>query len=396
MALLQPGTRLRPQRDARAGQGRAPGGDQTFAEQDRADHRAGDGRRPAAGADEHARHGARAVRPGSAGRPRVEPGGHGRVHRRRTGPGALPLPRRTVGVHLQPDRQDRLLSRRLRRSLRALHRRRDRRDDQRRRRQDAARRCRRQPARFIGVRRRTAWQGLPRELRRPPQLHRCRAAGGAAAVRRAARRIDVRVGRARVLGLPGTRRQGPGGRRATVADRLWQQRRAGGGRRRSDAGAHGGLADRLPQPHGGVGDDPARRLGVAADSHVRVREPERQHRPVRRLPALRPFLRAARGQQTLRALDRADARPGRRAQLRLGEVHRHPVPARRPHAGADDAAAAARSSGSSTTPRRRRMSRRSGTRTRSCAWSPACGSTTTTCWTRTNTRGTRGWRCAGT
>ena len=68
-------------------------------------------------------------------------------------------------------------------------------------------------------------------------------------------------------------------------------------------------------------------------------EPEHQHRPVRRLPALCPFLRTARVQQTLRALDRADGRPGRRAQLRLGEVHRHPVPARRPHAGADDAAA---------------------------------------------------------
>jgi hypothetical protein len=42
--------------------------------------------------------------------------------------------------------------------------------------------------------------------------------------------------------------------------------------------------------------------------------------------------------QALHAVVQLHGRPRRRAQLRLGEVHRPAVPARRPHAGADDAA----------------------------------------------------------
>jgi hypothetical protein len=51
-----------------------------------------------------------------------------------------------------------------------------------------------------GVRRGPARQRLPRQLRRPAQLHRRRAARGAAAVRRAAHRLDVHHVRARSTG----------------------------------------------------------------------------------------------------------------------------------------------------------------------------------------------------
>ena len=210
MALLQPRPRPRRQRDPRAHPPRPPRGDPADADEDRADHRPRDDRRPAAGAAEHARRRARAVRPRPADRARRQPGRHGRVHRRRADPGPLPLPGRAVGVHRQPHRQDRLLPGRVRRPLRPLHRRRRRRRHQGRRGPLAARRGRHQPARFVGVRRRS---GAGR---------RCAPASpfAAATSTRSCRSIlpyfvpqraglDVLHGRARVLGLPGAGRQGP-------------------------------------------------------------------------------------------------------------------------------------------------------------------------------------------
>ena len=120
--LLRADARRRPQRDARARPPRAPGGDEGDADPRRADDGPRHDRRSAARAAEHARRRARAVRPRPADRARRQPVRHRRVHRRRADPGAVPLPGRTVGVHGQPDRQDRLLPGRLRRPLRPLHR----------------------------------------------------------------------------------------------------------------------------------------------------------------------------------------------------------------------------------------------------------------------------------
>ncbi len=93
----------------------------------------------------------------------------------------------------------------------------------------AARRRRRQPARLVGVRRRSGAGRRSHQLRRPPQLHRRAAAGDPPLLRPAARGLDLRHRRARVLGLSGARRQGCP-RRAGGAARLRQQRFAGADR----------------------------------------------------------------------------------------------------------------------------------------------------------------------
>ncbi len=90
----------------------------------------------------------------------------------------------------------------------------------------------------------------------------------------------------------------------------------------------------------------------------------------------------------------ADGGARRDPQLRLGQL-RHPAPARGTHAGAHDRPSRPPSPARCTTPPPPPTSRRSGTRCRRCAWSPACASITTASSTRTSGRSTRAWRCAG-
>ena len=85
---------------------------------------------------------------------------------------------------------------------------------QERRRPHAARRGRHQPARFIGLRRRSGAGRRAHQLRVPAQLHRRAVAAGAALHRADARGFDVLHRRAGVLGLSGARGQGSPGRRA--------------------------------------------------------------------------------------------------------------------------------------------------------------------------------------
>ena len=230
-----------------------------------------------------------ALRPRLADRARREPRRDRRVHRRRAGAAALSLPGRALGVQRLPHRQDRLLPGRLRRALRAV------------------RRAAPSTSRSRATCGSTLHGAADINLRDSSAYVEGPLADGwraSFAVRRSY--IDAilpfvikpKIGstlrdlRARLLGLPGARRQGP---RAAAASprRLRQRRLAQRDRPGPDARADLRHAHRVPPPHGRVDHDASRAGAPALAADLRLRRPElRQRLGHQRLPALPPPLRA--------------------------------------------------------------------------------------------------------